>query len=265
MKYVISSIFFLLVFVLLINTNSFDAPKTNSVALNDTSFLFNSNRVSFGDSNSGISGNTVQSAIEEIYQSIQDGCFVGYTKGTSTSTTYKCNKKSAPGSVTTDFDSNYVKYDNSGNGLTSTTVKAALGDLASHVAECKQYFHKENETSSGYDCVGDEYTATFYYQSNTTSGSTTVTNVTASCNSTSTGTCTVTIPSAVRSSVGTYNNAYYGLSNTAGNMTVAVASGTTNITLSGNKDYYALYSSQVTIYYPSSTTATSNKKTYRNQ
>ncbi|MBR7042411.1 MAG: hypothetical protein IKI04_02805, partial [Bacilli bacterium] len=125
--------------------------------------------------------------------------------------------------------------------------------------------HKENETSSGYDCVGDEYTATFYYIDDDGDDHN-VSSTTASCNLTSAATCSVTIPSAVRSSRGAYDNAYYGLSNTTGNMTAAVASGTTTITLSGDKDYYALYSSQVTIHYPTSTSAqSSTNAAYRNQ
>ena len=80
-----------------------------------------------------------------------------------------------------------------------------------------------------------KYTATFYYQSNTTSGSTTVTSTTASCKVDNTqGTCTITIPTAVTGSVGTYNNAYYGLSTSTGNMTAAVAKSATTITLSAD-------------------------------
>lgn len=110
------------------------------------------------------------------------------------------------------------------------------------------------------------YTATFYYQSDTTSGSTKVSSTTVSCTVSNTaGNCDVTIPSTVKSSVGTYNNAYAGLSESTGNMTEAVASSDTTITLSASKTYYCIYRTVVTVYEPTSTTVAEARTYYRNQ
>ncbi|MBR7041956.1 MAG: hypothetical protein IKI04_00485, partial [Bacilli bacterium] len=190
---------------------------------------------------------------------------VGYTKGTSTFTSYTCNKKSAPSSTTTDFDSSNVKYDNSNNGLTSTTVKAALGDIASYVSKCEQYKHVENETTTSYDCVADVYTATFYYQSNPNNGSSTVSSLTTSCNASTVGTCRADIPTEVRNSVGTYNTPYYGLSASTGSMQYAASKIYTDVTISGDKPFYAIYQGQVTIYYPFGFDTCDSTSYYKNQ
>ena len=108
-------------------------------------------------------------------------------------------------------------------------------------------------------------TATFYYNSNTASGSTTIASKTESCTSTGGGSCTVNIPSEVIASGGTYNNKYVGLSESPGNMTAALNDSDTQVTISESKNYYALYRTAVTIYYPSSTSATSSKTVYQNQ
>ncbi|MBR7042414.1 MAG: hypothetical protein IKI04_02820, partial [Bacilli bacterium] len=109
-----------------------------------------------------------------------------------------------------------------------------------------------------------QITGTFYYQSNATSGSETVSSTTASCIKASTDSgCSVTIPSAVKSSVGKYNNAYAGLSSSTGNMTQAVASGTTSVNLSTDTSYYAIYRSSVTNYYYG--TSYTSRTLYRNQ
>ena len=107
---------------------------------------------------------------------------------------------------------------------------------------------------------GNTYTATFYYKG--TSG---VTSTTQSCTISSGSSCQADIPSAVKSSTGTYSNAYNGLSTSTGNMTAAVNSSATKVTLTGDAEYYALYSRAVTIYYPSNTTTATNKTVYRNQ
>ncbi|MBQ6476826.1 MAG: InlB B-repeat-containing protein [Bacilli bacterium] len=114
--------------------------------------------------------------------------------------------------------------------------------------------------------IGNIYTATFYYNSNNASGQTTIATTTQSCTvSNNSGSCAVDIPSAVRNSVGTYNNTYAGLSTTTGNMTEAVASNYSNVVLSTNITYYSLYRKNVNIYRPSSTSACSLQTLYRNQ
>ena len=106
------------------------------------------------------------------------------------------------------------------------------------------------------------YIATFYYNSNNTVGGTTISTSKVSC---STNNCTVSIPSPVRLSVGTYNNAYYGLNSSTGNMTQSIAQDVTTLTLSSSVTYYAIYSSEVTIYKPLDDTTCSTVSFYRNQ
>ena len=109
-------------------------------------------------------------------------------------------------------------------------------------------------------------TGTFYYQSDSTSGNTTVSNASDTCRIQNSATsCSIDIPSGVRSSVGTYNNAYAGLSTSTGNMTEDVASSATTVTLTASTSYYSLYRTSVTIYNPTSTTVCSGTTYYRNQ
>ena len=237
---------------------------TSKTLMEGNDYIFDSEDVNFSDDS--MSSKNVKDAVDELKQAINDGCKPGYTKGSITDTSYVCTKRTASNNQGSAYESEYVKYNKNNSGLASNNVKNAILELALLVPNCKQYYHKANETSSSYSCLVDTRTATFYYQSNTTSGSTTVTSTSETCNATSNGTCTITIPSAVRSSGGTYNNAYYGLSNSTGNMTAAIAKGTITITLSQDKSYYALYSSQVTVHYPTSTTAkSSTNAVYRNQ
>ena len=117
-------------------------------------------------------------------------------------------------------------------------------------------------------------TATFYYNSNATNGSTTISTATADgvatqtlyCSSTTAAATTktaktaATIPTAVTGSVGTYNNAYAGLSESTGNMTQAVAASATTVSINANKTYYAIYRTTVKEYYNNT-----NRNIYRNQ
>ena len=156
-KYLFLSLFFLLFFVLI---NNKIITENRLLSYNETSFLFNSNVVSYSNSNSGMSTKNVQSSIDELYEAIMGDCYVGYTKGTTTSTSYVCNKKTQEADGTNAFDSNYVKYDNSNNSLTSTNVQSVIDEIALHIDHCKEHYHIENETSSSYDCVADSYTIT---------------------------------------------------------------------------------------------------------
>ena len=125
--------------------------------------------------------------------------------------------------------------------------------------------------------TGVAITNTYYYNSNATAGSTTVASTTASATTTQTLHCTsntaasafntavnVSVPAAVRSSVGTWNNAYAGLSTSVGNMTQAVASTATVISRTSNGTYYSLYRTNVTVYVPT-TSNCSAQPMYRNQ
>ena len=221
-------------------------------------FIFNSEDVNF--SYSGMASKNVKAAIDEIHKSYVDGCKVGYEKGTVTGVNYACNKKTVASDQTQVFDSSYVKYNNNTSGLTASNVKNAIIELAAKVPDCKDGYHKANEASNSYDCLINEYVATFYYYNGTS-----VTSVTSTCNIGSGDSCNAEIPSAVKSSTGTYSNAYYGLSESTGNMTAAVNLGATTVALSQDKTYYAIYSSAVTINYPATTTTKSSGTAYRNQ
>ncbi len=108
------------------------------------------------------------------------------------------------------------------------------------------------------------YQATFYYNSNATSGSTTVASIKSGCiTEEGSSTCDVAIP--VTSSVGTYNNAYAGLATSTGTATATIPSTDSTITISADVTYYAIYSSPVTIYYPDTASTRSSEIAYRNQ
>ena len=96
------------------------------------------------------------------------------------------------------------------------------------------------------------YSATIYYQASSENGVTQIAALDLDCTVESGTSCTVTIPDIVRNSVGTYNNSYAGLAGSVGTMSASIAANATTITLSSNKTYYAVYSSNVTNYYYSS-------------
>ncbi|MBR3122199.1 hypothetical protein IKF28_02010, partial [Candidatus Saccharibacteria bacterium] len=115
-------------------------------------------------------------------------------------------------------------------------------------------------------------TATFYYNNRTASSCTTGTNSVTSTTASGTRTLyttsttaattsqgSISVPSAVSGSAGTYCNAYAGV-NTAKGMLATSVSPTT-----GTTTYYAYYRTNVTLYYPSSTSARTSKTLYRNQ
>ncbi len=166
----------------------------------------------------------------------------------------------------------FVGYSTSAN---TATVTSGLTSVAASIA---------SHSSTAYYVIGSyttSVTATFYYNSNTTSGGTTISNTTASgtqtrnvyCSSTSAAATSVksngsiAIPDAVKGSgsVGTYNNAYVGVqgstSTTApGNMSNITTSATTAYTY-----YFAAYRTTVANHYPSSTSACASQTLYRNQ
>ena len=163
---------------------------------------------------------------------------VAFNLPTVTKAGYTCKWNTKANGTGTDYDSG-ASYTPSATGSTSVTMYA--------------------------QCTGNTYTGTFYYQSNTTSGNTNVTSKTAQCTVTSGSSCSVTIPTEVTGSGGTYNNKYAGLSTSSGNMTQAVAGSATTVTLSANTSYYSLYRTTITIAYPTSTSAATTKTVYQNQ
>ena len=109
--------------------------------------------------------------------------------------------------------------------------------------------------------TGDSVTATFYYNSNTTSGQLTTETATSPCTVISGNSCTVEVPAVVQNSVGKYNSTYKGVTTALNSM------GTTSLAISSNTTFYANYSSPITIYYPNSSNTVSNSNTalYRNE
>ena len=121
-------------------------------------------------------------------------------------------------------------------------------------------------TTTFYTKETKSVTATFYYNSNETSGSTTVSSTTASGTQTLWSSSTtaaaisngsITIPSAVTGSVGTYNNAYVGVATSTGTMSSSTSANT------GSTAYYAVYRTNVTNYYYGS--SYTSQTLYRNQ
>ena len=248
-KYLFLSLFFILFFSLV---NSPLIMEEKLLSYNETSILFDSSAVSYSNTNSGMSTTNVQTSIEELYEAIMGDCYVGYTKGTTTATSYTCNKKTPSGSGTIEWDSNYVRFDQSENSLTSTTVQEAIDELASHIDYCKEHYHVENQTSSSYDCEADSYTITI----NAGTGISSVTGT----GWTNTGTTTMTKSvqmgtelslcesnASATTIVGTINGGYTGCSATlttgsgtlTGN-TFTVGAGAATITLASTPNTYTV-------------------------
>ena len=140
-----------LVYLFVCNNNVKYKSIINSKTYYAGPYYFNSDEVNF--SYSGMASKNVKAAIDEIHKAYVDGCSVGYEKGTGTDTEYVCNKKTVASDQTPVFDSQYVKYRNNTSGLDSANVKAAIIELAEKVPDCKNGFHKDNATSSSYDCL----------------------------------------------------------------------------------------------------------------
>ena len=188
------------------NSNKGNNAEYISPNFGDTNFLFNSNVVSFSDS--VMKSKNVQTTIDELYQALTTGCYVGYTKGTDNGTTYVCNKSSSDSAGTVDFDSINVKYNNGTSGLTASNVKAAILELANSIGYCKDNYHKENETSSSYDCKINTQPSTLTVTNNsvalTYNGSSV--NNTYSYNGDGEISCTSSDPTKVTCTVDTANN-----------------------------------------------------------
>ena len=104
------------------------------------------------------------------------------------------------------------------------------------------------------------YTATFYYNSNTTAGNLTVATATSTCSFTTGTSCTVTIPSVVTTSVGKYNSTYVNISETM----ATLSSNPNQLTIDSDTVFFAYYSKKVTNYYYNGSTYTT-KDLYRNE
>ena len=142
----------LVVFIVPKNGLNYNKPHNDEDSiLADAPIYFSSSRVAYDNTNSGISSNTIQSAIDEVYQGIIGDCYVGYTKGTTTSTQYTCNKNSAAASSQTDFSGSSVKYDNS-SGLEANNIQSAIDEIITHINYCNDNYSKQNETSNSYEC-----------------------------------------------------------------------------------------------------------------
>lgn len=120
--------------------------------------IFAANVVNFN--NTSMASKNVQNAVDELYQAYSDGCEVGYSKGTTTSGSYTCNKSSAGTSQSIVFDSEDVNYDNTTSGLTSTNVSDAILEIADMIPSCLTNYSQINVTSTSYDCAHN-YTLTY--------------------------------------------------------------------------------------------------------
>ena len=146
-----------------------------------------------------------------------------------------------------------------GNTKVINADKSIVASVSGWTDANKKFLITENKTLTA-NWTGNTYTVTFYYYNGSA-----VTSTTATCTVSSGSSCNANIPTAVSGSTGKYGSAYGGLSSSTGNMTVAVGSSTTTVSLSANATYYAIYSSPVTIYYPTSTSASSSYSYFRNE
>ena len=105
-----------------------------------------------------------------------------------------------------------------------------------------------------------EYTATFYYYNGTS-----VTSKAVTASSNTSGSSTITIPTEVTGSTGSYGSTYAGLSASTGNMTQAVAPTATTVSINANKTYYTIYRTNVDVYKPKDTSTSEKQQYYRNQ
>ncbi|MBR7041975.1 MAG: hypothetical protein IKI04_00580 [Bacilli bacterium] len=162
--------------------------------------------------------------------------------------------------------SNFVK-ETITNGYKYTLTLIGNNDNTATLTLDGNKFHNEGglenaSVTSSAITVATPLVLTIYYNNNATSGGTTIASFTDSCLPSS-GSCSISIPSTVKNSVGTYNNSYVGLSASTGNMTAAVNSSATSVTLNNNKTYYAIYRTNLTNYYYDS--SYTSRTLYRNQ
>ena len=187
-----------------------------------------------------IAGGTITGTTRGLHNNGSGVVTIG-TSGTPVSTT-------SPIIQTTGTSSNYGLYRAGGTiNFYDGVIKSSSGtnySIYGTVANTENGYVIYKSTTSGVESayLTKQYTATFYYNSNTTSGGLTVTTATATCNVTSGSTCTVTVPSVVTNSVGKYNSAYNGVS-TGFNMN------NSSLAISENTTFYANYSGNVTNYY----------------
>ncbi len=256
-------------------TNNSNNPTSYNIESNEITLQAPSKTLTFkGNANSTSGANAASGSVTIGANTTKAQTFAGWTgsngstnqtsvtiaKGSTGNKSYTAHWTAVAGTLPTVTRAGYTcGWNTSSSGTTITyasggtfptsAISESMGSTVNLYAVCKP----------------NTYTGTFYYQSNTTSGSTTVSSKTVSCTVSSGSNCSVTIPSEVRSSGGTYNNAYAGLSASTGNMTEAVSSSSTTVTLSSNKSYYSLYRTTINIYYPTSTSATTSKAVYQNQ
>ena len=145
----------------------------------------------------------------------------------------------------------------SGMFTSDANLVGGAGTVYSSSNVTATYAHIDSTSNPGYFTARGSKIATIYYNSNTTSGSLTVSKAITSCVPSSGSSCTITVPSVVSSSVGKYNSAYKGVSTSLSSMA------SSSLTISSNTTFYANYSKQVTNYYYGS--SYTNRTLYRNE
>ena len=247
--------------------NKYEPPNFGDIG---GGILFNSNVINFSDN--GMASKNVQTAVDEIYSSFTDGCSVGYLKGTTSDGLYVCNKRTVDSTQTVVFAAGDVNYDNTNSGLTSTNVSDAILELAAKIPDCITGYHKDNATSSAYECIINTLPSTLTTTNNnvtltygTTSGngytyngngtvncsSSDTTKVTCSVN-TSTGEITLTPVNKTTTSVtitvsATATPEYYAPTNATFTVVVNPKPVPVSVTSCNNKTYDRLTSASCTI------------------
>ena len=112
--------------------------------------IFESSAINFANNN--ISSKNVEDVIDELYDSLIDGCAPGYSKGVTSGDSYICNKLSEGITQEIVFASSSVKYNNENSELDATNVSDALVEISEMIPDCKKGKTKTNETSNSYTC-----------------------------------------------------------------------------------------------------------------
>lgn len=183
-------------------------------------------------------------AANSLYDAVQTDTITNGRGGQYTSTTSDCWKKDII--AIEDLDKSCNSNNTSLYCAARNDAKKGYGDVYKKgTGDCY------SKTTPNSVVTSATITAKFYYQSSSTSGSTIIKSTSVECE-TSNDSCNITIPNAVKNSVGTYNNSYAGLSTSVGTMNAGISSSEETVTISSDETYYAIYSSQVQNYYYSS-------------
>lgn len=149
-KIVTITIVLILLLTLLLSFNKVGLRNNHQYGDIGGGILFNSNTINFSRNN--LSSRNVQDAIDELYQSIFDGCKAGYSKSSNSGGSYTCNKNLDAPNQAIILNSNIVKYNNTNSSLLSTDVSNAIGEIADLIPNCKNEYIDTIINTTSYNC-----------------------------------------------------------------------------------------------------------------